>query len=657
MTDADSADPLDATFTTSASSSRSDSPAPSVSSAVKMRRTSHESLAAHPLSSDDNDNESMKPNAGLIGDVLAGPESPSAKPTLVKGSSSYAVYKPRQRPSSVGNAQSVAKSPPPFNPSAQLAVATTSTSLTATSTEAVTASPKSPTSVTAKLQLQSLQATAQSAGLSSDSAGWHIVQKLVADHDRQREPVWTIAYTALRSGKVALLLPKESAAASEITPKLLLDHLVVKDGTSVATLSGLRGVKAEWVLLAYISLKQLTLPFIRESITFSAYVPGLSTKASDVTEASILSLLGTSPPALLGNDASAVVNIGRQIELHIPRASANAGSPKAVKSAKPRTLASLFGGNRGTALSSPAYKPIADSADSALTLAAAPTLTGTGGTAPAAAMAVTAWPIESIVSGKKIAKAVEQNLESKTRALLAGDDTQLADMTIAFLKRFNAVYSAPGIPSVPHVDPTEKDANEKGSLLTASIDGITSATQEFFYDVQLRLEQLEYERLALAEAMAEGNEKEKPIDGLPKRADEILEKVEGFVCDMLYDRLFSPTQGSDRQDDESLSTRIAGLHMLDLTLDHLGFRLDASNSSPDEANDRRVLQDGIDEIVKSCERGALVQLLAGRFSLRPSQNCRSSKSPTVGHLQRSLMYLYKCIKSLRTHLASCHPSP
>lgn len=351
-----------------------------------------------------------------------------------------------------------------------------------------------------------------------------------------------------------------------------------------------------------------------------------------------------------------MVNIGRQIELHIPRASANPGSPKPVKPGKPRTLASLFGGNRGTALSSSASKPAADSADSALPPAAAPTLTGTGGIASAAAMTVAAWPTENIVSGKKIAKAVERNLESKTRALLASDDIRLADMTIAFFKRFNAVYTASGIPSVQHVEPAEKEANGKGSLLTASIDDITSAIQEFFYDVQLRLEQLEYERLALAEAMAEGNEKEKPIDGTPKRADEILGKVEAFVCDMLYDRLFSPVQASDRQDDESLSTRIAGLHMLDLTLDHLGFRLDASNSSPDEANDRRVLQDGIDEIIKNCETGAFVQLLAEHFSLRPVQNCRSCKSPTAARLQRSLMYLYKCIKSLRTHLASYHPS-
>lgn len=243
MSTSEHTDPLEASSTASASSSRSGSPIPLPSSAVKVRRTSHDSLAAHPLSSDDNDAQDSVDAIGLA----VGQESPSTKPSLVKGNSSYAVYKPRQRPVSVGSAPSLAKSPPPYNPTAQLAVATTSTSLTPANTEPVTASPKSPRSVTAKLQLQSLQATAQAAGLASDSAGWQIVQKLIADHDQQKDPGWTMIYTALRTGKAALLLPKESAAASEITPKLLRDHLLLKDGTNVVTLSGIRGYKAKSV--------------------------------------------------------------------------------------------------------------------------------------------------------------------------------------------------------------------------------------------------------------------------------------------------------------------------------------------------------------------------------------------------------------------------
>jgi hypothetical protein len=83
--------------------------------------------------------------------------------------------------------------------------------------------------------------------------------------------------------------------------------------------------------------------------------------------------------------------------------------------------------------------------------------------------------------------------------------------------------------------------------------------------------------------------------------------VEAFVCDMLYDKLFSPTSSADRSDDENLSTRIAGLHMLDLTLDHLGFQIEVPNSDPDWDDDKRVLLEGLDDVVKQCGRGGSLQ--------------------------------------------------
>lgn len=241
---------MSASRDSSASSSRSSSPArSSLSSAAKMRRTSHESLAAHPLSLSGDDDDV---NIEAAGDAASpGPTSasPSTKPPLSKGNSSYAVYKPRQRPVSIGNPAGLAKSPSssPYSPSSQVAAATASTSLTPASTEAVTASPKSPTSVTAKLQLQSLQATVHAAGLSNESAGWQIIQKLVAEPHIRKEAGWSTILTALRSGKACLLLPKEPASPADVTPKLLRDHVILKDGSSIVTLSGIRGVKAESV--------------------------------------------------------------------------------------------------------------------------------------------------------------------------------------------------------------------------------------------------------------------------------------------------------------------------------------------------------------------------------------------------------------------------
>jgi hypothetical protein len=46
----------------------------------------------------------------------------------------------------------------------------------------------------------------------------------------------------------------------------------------------------------------------------------------------------------------------------------------------------------------------------------------------------------------------------------------------------------------------DKDSSSR-SLLHAKIDDITTAMQEYFYDVHLRLEQAQQERAALAEAL------------------------------------------------------------------------------------------------------------------------------------------------------------
>ena len=293
------------------------------------------------------------------------------------------------------------------------------------------------------------------------------------------------------------------------------------------------------------------------------------------------------------------MHIGNRMELHIPRLSPSSASPKASRPAKPRTLASLFGGNRGTTVPSTSAKQAATDGDNAVGLAASPMPNASTGT-----IAVVAWPIESVLSGKKLAKNILHHIEQRTRSHLRAEDSRIVDLTIRFLHRFNATVNAPPSPMSKTEERKESDAGGSTSLLGSSIDDVTSAVQEFLYDVQLRLEQAEQERAALADAMQEDNEKEASTVGKSANIDQSLENVEAYVCDMVYDRIFSPLQASDRQDDESLSTRIAGLHMLDLTLDHLGFRLDTTNSSPDEINERRILQDGIDDIVKQCGLGA-----------------------------------------------------
>jgi hypothetical protein len=54
-----------------------------------------------------------------------------------------------------------------------------------------------------KLQLMNLKAYAQSIGLETNSLGWEILEKLVAEHDNN--PEWADIWTALTFGKVLVV--------------------------------------------------------------------------------------------------------------------------------------------------------------------------------------------------------------------------------------------------------------------------------------------------------------------------------------------------------------------------------------------------------------------------------------------------------------------
>ncbi|RXK41692.1 hypothetical protein M231_00927 [Tremella mesenterica] len=55
-----------------------------------------------------------------------------------------------------------------------------------------------------------------------------------------------------------------------------------------------------------------------------------------------------------------------------------------------------------------------------------------------------------------------------------------------------------------------------------------------------------------------------------RQASDGTERVEAIVCQLLYNRLYSPLESDDPKHDEALASRIAALNILDLSLDHLG---------------------------------------------------------------------------------------
>jgi hypothetical protein len=217
-----------------ASLSRSSSPSSVSSAPIASRPTSlHsvESISSHPL-----------------GDVGSPP------PT-------YTInYAARRRPIDIAI---TSESPGPSLPATEATVVTSS-------------------KATFKLQTQSLQATVQrDLGLTNDSAGWAILQKLI--QPSATDTLWTNIVRALTKGNAALLLPKEPLAPSEpITSAFLADHCVISEGapkadegasTCVATLSGLRASIDGCASLADDPDESLIAYRTRTKLDFASVVP------------------------------------------------------------------------------------------------------------------------------------------------------------------------------------------------------------------------------------------------------------------------------------------------------------------------------------------------------------------------------------------------
>jgi hypothetical protein len=159
-----------------------------------------DSHASHPLLGDgdaDVDTSATSIEVADTSATAAAADSITSQPAL------YPIaYKTRTRlPSTGALGQSTLSV---FSQPSQAAVATT-TSASATSPQP--SSPSNSTNLTNKLQSQNLQASAQAAGLDSDSAGWLMLQKLMngAEKETDKDKAVVTALKALRTGKVNLL--------------------------------------------------------------------------------------------------------------------------------------------------------------------------------------------------------------------------------------------------------------------------------------------------------------------------------------------------------------------------------------------------------------------------------------------------------------------
>ncbi|GJE90337.1 vacuolar sorting protein 9 (VPS9) domain-containing protein [Phanerochaete sordida] len=89
------------------------------------------------------------------------------------------------------------------------------------------------------------------------------------------------------------------------------------------------------------------------------------------------------------------------------------------------------------------------------------------------------------------------------------------------------------------------------------------------------------------ETERESDGEEKPEDETEKKIRAVVEAAERTICSVFYDRLFMQSFTDDAIHDEALSSRIAAVNLLDLTLGHLG--VDVGDSA-----------DAVEAVVRAC---------------------------------------------------------
>ncbi|KAL4064059.1 hypothetical protein V8B97DRAFT_2078625 [Scleroderma yunnanense] len=561
-------------------SSRRDSlfPATSIgrSPVANIARTeSRESLTAHPL--------------------LA-PASDSTTPP----SNKYVPYTPRQRPATTGS---------PVLPT-------------------VSALPQQPQPcATGKLQLMNLKAAAQDMGLDAGSVGWAILEKLSYEGDTSEE--WAEIWNAVTKDKASLLLPLEQLTAQEkITPEFVQDHTIVfntasRDDTPVVALSGLRGDLVNDILTLRSTISPTTKQF-RELFT---------------SPSSRISLLNALPPLpyyppespypkynVLAY-ADSLPMPSKPSKPPLPPRPNTRVAPIQPPSRLSMPFASLFGQKQSlptplsssSQLPSPAPGTLPPRSTSPSSPSTTTTITGSG-TDIDPPITISAFTIPTSLSLQHISTSIVSALTSDLASSLTAQPPWLVERVQTFASAFFPFVRASvgGKKKKKKLQDLVGNAGGGGYVVNDVMGGAEELSQRMqeFYGV-IEAEMRRDARPVESGEHGDGNERQAGVDEREAQEEEetrirdVLETVEATLCSLLYDRLFVPAGSDDASHDAALSSRIAALNMLDLTLAHLDLEVDVGTS---EANQTGHAAPGtsLNAVIRDCGQ-TLAQLdLASR---------------------------------------------
>ncbi|KAJ6614678.1 hypothetical protein B0H10DRAFT_2044325 [Mycena sp. CBHHK59/15] len=428
---------------------------------------------------------------------------------------------------------------------------------------------------TSKLQLMNLKAAAQNVGLDTGSVGWAILEKLVASEGGEWAEIWS----ALSIGKATLLLPLEQATNHEkITADLVKDYVILCDGPSrknahIITLSGLRGTLDGGTLTLRSTIHPSSKTFI------DLLTP--ATRSSTVATLAPLPHLSMSTPYPMFAVPSYTPSLPLPPRSPPPlpprpsmsRTSNFSSNSQSLPSRLPNPFASLFGSNSKhpqpqatqTQQASPPSSIHEASSDHPFDVAA--------------------FTVSRRIVHKDVARAIDRALRGELHAQ-CGAPPWVAERVDAFV--------APWYPFTRVK--RGGSGGEKGSGNSTYVVGDPLAgmlPEEIGEMVQGFYAKLEED---LRAGGGRRKEREPNGDGEDEREKEekegwvleVLSSVERAICVLFFDRLFCPTTSDDSSHDQALSSRVAALNMLDLSLEHLGVDV------PPEA------AEGLERVVRAC---------------------------------------------------------
>ena len=240
------------------------------------------------------------------------------------------------------------------------------------------------------------------------------------------------------------------------------------------------------------------------------------------------------------------------------------------------------------------------------------TATATATTASAAdtehTVNISAFAIDRHLDGQSVGKEVNQAIRSELETALAGVPSWVQEHVFEFAEALYPLVQA-------EQKGTQAPGNESPPYVVNTLQEPPAGASERFQDFYAELEQLlRIEEPSPARDHPEQGASEEEEHGRPTAISEdaireILELVEGALCSIFYDRSVCPVHtasaarldgvffsfcriyllstSDDASHDETLSSRIAALNMLDLTLEHLDVQVDGARHE-------------LDHVVKSC---------------------------------------------------------